>query len=329
MDSPDDQYRHLEAVLAAYAAAPRGDPRRARLRERLVTSYLPVSRHIARRYAQRGEPLEDLEQVACLGLLNAVDRYDPELGCHFVSYAVPTIRGEVLRHFRDRTWSTQVPRRLKERHLEITGVVAELSQRLGRAPRPSDIAAALDMPVEQVWEAMTASQAYRAGSLNELLGSDAAEATHRDVLGGPDVGIERFVNSYALAPHLAALPARERDIVIMRFYQCLTQTQIADHLGVSQMHVSRLLSKILTHLRDAVEHGDPSASTARSVPPRPGGRGPGRQPPVHAARLTCCASTLGLPVLSNGAVASGPPFDAVDPRTHHEHTCASPHRVAG
>ena len=273
--SADDDHR-LEQLLADYAATPPDDPRRAELRDALVTGYLPVARHIARRYAQRGEPLEDLEQVACLGLLNALQRYDPNLGSHFLGYAVPTITGEIRRHFRDRTWSMRVPRRLKDLHLTIAGAVAELTQRLGHAPRPSDIAAHLDLTTDEVLEGLDASQAYRAGSLDEMLGSDDGAGSRLDRLSSPDAGVDRFIDSYSLAPHLAALPHRERAIVIMRFYDDLTQTQIADRLGLSQMHVSRLLSRTFVRLRDAVT-GDLPAPTAGLL--RPGaapGAGRGR-----------------------------------------------------
>ena len=251
-DSGDDRYRHLRPLLTDYATTPPDDPRRAELRDALVTGYLPVARHIARRYSQRGEPLEDLEQVAYLGLLKAVDRFDPNLGAHFLGYAVPTITGEIRRHFRDRTWSMRVPRRLKDLHVAITGSVVELTQSLGRAPRPSDIAAHLDLTTNEVLEGLNASQAYRAGSLDQMLGSEDEARTRLDLLSCPDADVEQFIDSYSLAPHLATLPRRERAIVIMRFYGDLTQTQIADRLGISQMHVSRLLSTTFARLREAV-----------------------------------------------------------------------------
>ena len=253
----DDRYRHLQPLLADYVETSPDDPHRAELREQIVTGYLPVARRIARRYAQRGEPLEDLEQVAYLGLLKAVDRYDLNLGSHFLGYAVPTITGEIRRHFRDRTWSLRVPRRLKDLHLSITGSVAELTQRLGHTPRPTDIAIHLNLTTDEVLEGLKASQAYRAGSLDGMLDSDDGAGTRLDLLGAPDTAVELFINSYSLAPHLATLPHRERAIVIMRFYDDLTQTQIADRLGLSQMHVSRLLSSTFVRLRDAVDQDFP------------------------------------------------------------------------
>ena len=249
----DRGYRHLQPLLTEYGDIPPDHPRRAQLRDALVTGYLPVARHIARRYAQRGEPLEDLEQVAYLGLLNALHRYDPNLGSHFLSYAVPTITGEIRRHFRDRTWSMRVPRRLKDLHITIAGSVLELTQRLGHAPRPSEIADHLDITVEEVLEGLAASQSYRADSLDQMLSSeDDNAATRGDLLGSPDAAVQQFIDSHSLAPHLAALPRRERSIVIMRFYHDLTQSQIAERLGISQMHVSRLLSTTFVQLRDAV-----------------------------------------------------------------------------
>jgi RNA polymerase sigma-B factor len=240
----------------AHAATPPGSGERARLREQLVAGYLSVAQRIARRYAGRGEPIEDLIQIASIGLINAIDRYDPGRGDHFLAFAVPTITGEVRRHFRDKTWSMRVPRRLKDLHVLINTTVMELSQRLGRAPRPSEIAASLDLPTDMVLEALAASQAYRPASLDGLVrpggNSDHDTPALGEYLGAPDTGFELFTQSRAVAPYLAALPARERAIVIMRFYHDMTQTQIAEKIGISQMHVSRLLSSTLAGLRNAV-----------------------------------------------------------------------------
>lgn len=251
--SSDVEYRHLDPLLAAFAASPLGDPERAELRERLVLGYLPVVRNVARRYSGRGEPFDDLVQAGCLGLLSAIERFDPRQGHHFLSFAVPTITGEIRHHFRDKTWVMRVPRRVKELQAPINAAVVELSSQLERAPRPSEIASHLRIPVTEVIDSLHSAQAYRPGSLDTPLYKDGGEASLVDTLGQVDPRFELFVASHALAPHLAALPARERDIVIMRFYQDMTQTQIARRIGVSQMHISRILTATLTTLREAVE----------------------------------------------------------------------------
>jgi RNA polymerase sigma-B factor len=239
--------------LRKLAAMAPDDPDRARIRERVINGYLPVAQNIAHRYARRGEPLPDLVQVACIGLIKAVDRFEPDQGHNFLSFAVPTITGEIRRHFRDRTWSMRVPRRLKELHVAVSGVIDELSSSLNRAPRPGEIAARLNISVDDVLEALQASQSYRAFSLEETLPSESASSTLSDLLGRHEPRFDRFTDSHAVAPHLSALAPRERDILIMRFYEDMTQTQIAERIGVSQMHVSRLLSATLSRLREAVD----------------------------------------------------------------------------
>ena len=210
------------------------------LRRQLVTGYLPLARSIARRYAQRGEPLEDLTQVACLGLVQAIERYYPEHGCHFLAFAVPTITGEIRRYFRDKTWAMRVPRRIKDLQVSINNVVVgELSQQLGRAPRPSDLAARLDVTVADILDALEAVHSYHADSLDHILSSDAGTpATLGQLLGQPDPGLERFTNYHSLAPVLAELPAREREILIMRFYGDMTQKpNRGQDRGFSNAHI--------------------------------------------------------------------------------------------
>ncbi|MCO1658407.1 RNA polymerase sigma factor SigF [Pseudonocardia humida] len=245
--SGTSEYGHLAPLLSELAGLPPGHPERPALRAKLVTGYLPVVQHIARRFAGRGEPTDDLEQAGTVGLLNAVDRFEPDRGVDFLSYAVPTITGEIRRHFRDRTWSMRVPRRLKDLQGTIASAVGPLSQELGRAPRPSEIAARVGLPVEEVLEGLDAQQAYRSSSLDELVaGADTALA---DTLGQPDSELDQVEYREALGPLLDDLPARERNIVLLRFFGNLTQTQIADRVGISQMHVSRLLSQTLERLR--------------------------------------------------------------------------------
>jgi RNA polymerase sigma-B factor len=254
--SRDSEYAHLVPKLTEYAQLDGTDPRRESLREELVTGYLPVAQHIARRFANRGEPLDDLIQVATVGLINAVDRFEPDRGSDFFSFAVPTISGEVRRHFRDQGWSMRVPRRLKDLHVSINAAVAELSQSLGRAPRPSELAEKLGLPTNEVLEGLAAGQAYRGSSLDEILSGDQSGTTLGDLLGEADAELERVDYQQSLQPLLAELPDRERTILMLRFFGNKTQTQIADQVGVSQMHVSRLLAQTLARMRDRLETGE-------------------------------------------------------------------------
>jgi RNA polymerase sigma-B factor len=246
------EYDHLMPMLAEHARLPEGDPRRAELRDELVRGHLPVAQHIARRFSRRGEPEEDLEQVATLGLINAVDRYDPERGTDFLSYAVPTITGEVRRHFRDQAWSMRVPRRLKDLNVTLSSAMSQMSQTLGRAPTAAELATNLNLPKEDVLEALEASNAYRSGSLDEMLVDDPDSGTVSDLLGEADAALDKVEYQQSLAPLLADLAPRERTIIMLRFFKNMTQSQIADEVGISQMHVSRLLAKTLAQLRDGL-----------------------------------------------------------------------------
>lgn len=253
MTQGDPEYGHLSPLLEEYAALGPDDPRREPLRDELVTGFLPVAQHIARRFNNRGEPLDDLVQVATVGLINAVDRYSPDRGTDFFSFAVPTISGEVRRHFRDLGWSMRVPRRLKDLHVSINTAVSNLSQDLGRAPRPSEIAEQLGVPVADVLEGLEASEAYRSSSLDEMLSSEQGSATVGELVGEADAELARVDFQQALRPVLAELAERERTIVLLRFFGNLTQTQIADQVGISQMHVSRLLAQTLDRLRTRLD----------------------------------------------------------------------------
>jgi RNA polymerase sigma-B factor len=244
------EYGHLIPLQRRYAGLAADDPERARLREQLINGYLPVAEHIARRFAGRGEPLDDLMQVATVGLINAVDRFEPDRGSDFFSFAVPTITGEVRRYFRDHGWSTRVPRRLKDLHIAIRSTLADLSQQLGRAPRPSEIADRLGLPVSEVIEGLQAGEAYRSSSLDEMLGSGEGKATLGEFIGGLDGELALIDDREALRPLLAQLPPRERTIIALRFFRQLTQTQIAEQVGISQMHVSRVLRQTLAYLQE-------------------------------------------------------------------------------
>lgn len=253
MSRADPEYGHLVPLLEQYAGLAADDPRREALRDDLVRGYLPVARHIARRFAHRGEPLDDLTQVATVGLINAIDRFAPDKGFDFFSFAVPTISGEVRRHFRDQGWSMRVPRRLKDLHVSLNGAVSELSQRLGRAPKPSELAEHLAIPVSEVLEGLAAADAYRSSSLDEMLSSEQGSATVGELVGEADAALDRVDTRQALRPILAELGERERTIVILRFFGNMTQTQIADKVGISQMHVSRLLAQTLGRLRSRLD----------------------------------------------------------------------------
>lgn len=225
-----------------------------RQRDRIVERCLPLADHIARRFDGRGEPRDDLVQVARVGLVNAVIRFNVDAGSDFVSFAVPTIMGEVRRHFRDNSWSVKVPRRLKELHLRLGAATAELSQRLGRAPTASELAEELGMDRDEVVEGLVAGSSYNTLSIDSGGNSGTEEAPAiADTLGDVDLGLDQIENREALRPLLAALPERERMVLLLRFFENLTQTQIAERVGISQMHVSRLLAKSLTRLRDQLQ----------------------------------------------------------------------------
>jgi RNA polymerase sigma-B factor len=214
---------------------------------------MPLARQLAARYRHGGEPLEDLVQVACVGLIKAVDRYDPERGNGFTRYAVPTMLGEIKRHFRDKGWSVHVPRATQELVLKVGEALGDLPSRLGRSPTARDIAAAVNAPVEDVLEAMEAATAYEAVSLDAPRpGMNDDEAwTLGESLCEEEQGYELVEIGETLRGTLEALPARERLILRLRFEEDLTQAEIAERVGVSQMHVSRLLRRSLDRLSAA------------------------------------------------------------------------------
>ena len=225
----------------------------SRQRDRIVERCLPLADHIARRFDGRGEPRDDLVQVARVGLVNAVIRFNVDAGSDFVSFAVPTIMGEFRRNFLDNSWSVKVPRRLKELHLRLGAATAELSQRLGRAPTPTELAAELEMDRDEVVEGLVAGSSYNTLSIDSGgSGSDDAPAI-TDTLGDVDLSLDQIENRETWRPLLDALPERERTVLVLRFFESLTQTQIAERVGISQMHVSRLLAKSLARLRDQLQ----------------------------------------------------------------------------
>lgn len=245
----DHEYRHLMPVFRRLADPDLPEEERRRIRETLVTAHLPLAEHIALRYRNRNQPLEDLVQVARLGLFLAVDRFDPTRGSDFLAFAVPTITGEVRRYFRDMTWALGVPRRVKDLRATVLAATARLVQELGRTPRPSQIAEALGIPVEDVYEGLLANYAYRAETLEPFTRDNTSELERQTQFGRVDTELDLAEHRVALQPALNRLPERERSIVIMRFFEDLTQSQIARRVGLSQMQVSRLLSQSLAALR--------------------------------------------------------------------------------
>lgn len=245
----EHEYSHLLETFRELATLSERDPRREELRDRLVTEHMPLAEHIAHRFRHRGEPVDDLEQVAKVGLIHAVDRFDPERGSDFLSFAVPTITGEVRKHFRDTGWAMRVPRRMKELHLTINTASTELSQRNGRAPTARELAAHLGIDVAEVREALRAGSAYHTTPL-EPFGQSSEETGVSDVVGYEDSELEKVVDRESLAPLLRELGDRERRILLLRFFGNMTQTEIAQRVGVSQMQVSRLLTRILKQLRE-------------------------------------------------------------------------------
>jgi len=241
-------------LVREMAALPDGDPAKARLRERAIEAWLPLANHLAHRYYGRGEPQDDLTQTATIGLIKAVDRFDPDRGVDFAGFAIPTILGEIKRHFRDRTWSIRVPRRLQELRAAITGANNTLSHTLGRSPTVADIATHLGVTEESVLEGLEGAMAYSATSLATPIGTEGARELG-DTLGGYDHDLELVDMRMALGPALASLDDRAQKIVALRFYGNLTQAQIAEQLGISQMHVSRLLSRALLTLRHRINAG--------------------------------------------------------------------------
>jgi RNA polymerase sigma-B factor len=217
-------------------------------REELAKEFLPLAEYFARRFAGRGEPVDDLTQTASLGLLNAIDRFDPERGVPFSTYAAATIVGELKRHFRDRGWALRVPRNVQETAILVNRTVSTMWQDLGRAPTVAEIASAADIGEDDVLQALDALQAYTTDSLDAPTGD--ATSTAAESIGSEDRSFEVSEEWLSLAPALRDLPERERTILYLRFFEGRTQTEIADELGISQMHVSRLVSQSLEKLRE-------------------------------------------------------------------------------
>ena len=218
-------------------------------REELVARHLPLVRSLARRYAGRGESVEDLEQVGAIGLIKAIDRYELSREVALTSYATPNVVGEIKRHFRDKGWAIRVPRALQELNAKMSATIDRLTSKLGRSPSIAEIAESLEATPEEVLEAIEVGSAYTTLSLSGGPGGED-EADPLEAIGEEDEEFERTEDRAALAPALAHLPQRERDILRMRFEDGLPQTHIAERVGLSQMHVSRLIRKSLATIRD-------------------------------------------------------------------------------
>ncbi|MGX1881183.1 RNA polymerase sigma factor SigF [Streptomyces sp. NPDC055287] len=237
------------ALFIELRKLPDGSAEKAELRNRLVRMHLPLVEHLARRFRNRGEPLDDLTQVATIGLIKSVDRFDPERGVEFSTYATPTVVGEIKRHFRDKGWAVRVPRRLQELRLSLTTATAELSQQHGRSPTVHELAERLGISEEEVLEGLESANAYSTLSLDVPDTDDESPAV-ADTLGSEDEALEGVEYRESLKPLLEDLPPREKRILLLRFFGNMTQSQIATEVGISQMHVSRLLARTLAQLRE-------------------------------------------------------------------------------
>jgi RNA polymerase sigma-B factor len=244
----DDERRRLREQFEVYRAT--GD---LAVRDQLVASHLRLATHLARRFAHRGVPADDLEQVAALGLLKAVDRFEPERGLEFSTFATPTIVGELKRYFRDKGWAVRVPRRVQELHVRLNALVGDLTHALGRSPTVAELARAARTSEEEVLEAMEAAQAYRSNSIDGGPGPDDDSPAGGSHLGVDDHGLFDAENRVFVDELLEHLPPRDQLMLRMRYYDEMTQSEIADRLGISQMHVSRLLTRCLTDLRRRIE----------------------------------------------------------------------------
>ncbi|KJK38816.1 RNA polymerase sigma factor [Streptomyces variegatus] len=246
-DAPDtaEAFRRLTSMPAG--------PERDALRDEIVEAWLPMADRLAGRFRSRGESFEDLRQVAALGLVKAVDRYDPERGHAFESYAVPTITGEIKRHFRDHMWTLHVPRRVQDLRNRVRTAGQDLSQTIsGRRPTVTEIAEHADMSEEDVRAGLEALESFTALSLDaELPGSEDGYSLS-DAMGSQDPALDTVVDRESVKARLAALPERERAILYMRFFGDMTQSRIAEELGISQMHVSRLISRCCGRVREQV-----------------------------------------------------------------------------
>jgi RNA polymerase sigma-B factor len=235
-------------LIATLTALPPTDPRRERVRQQAIIAWTPLARRLARRYATRPSTLDDIEQTAMIGLIKAVDRFDPDHGADFVAYAIPTIVGELKRYFRDHGWMIRVPRRLHDLHLKIAEANARIAQTLGRRPTVTDIAHDLRLSEEEVIEGLEGGCAHRPASLSTPISADNGQELG-DTIGSDDYGYEFTEWHIDLRTAVADLTDTEKHLLSLRFYGNLTQAEIADEMGLSQMRISRLLAATITKLR--------------------------------------------------------------------------------
>ncbi|MFG3226905.1 SigB/SigF/SigG family RNA polymerase sigma factor [Kitasatospora sp. NPDC048194] len=254
--APADARELTRVLLARLATLEEGTREYSYVRSTLVELNLSLVRYVIRRFDAHREPQEDLLQVGAVGLIKAIDRFDPEREVEFSTFAIPTVLGEIRRHFRDTTWAVHVPRRLQELRITLAKAQDDLTVQLDRAPTVAELAGHLGLPESEVIEGLTAAQAHTTGSLDHgSAEDDEGPGPLADRLGQEDAAITLAENLVALKPLIAELTARERLLLSLRFTEELTQSQIGARLGLSQMHVSRLLTRILKKLRDGLEAG--------------------------------------------------------------------------
>ncbi|HEX4787580.1 MAG TPA: SigB/SigF/SigG family RNA polymerase sigma factor [Actinospica sp.] len=250
---PAEREEQRDATMRVFrhmASLPTDDPERARLRDEVVADHMAYARHIARRYSRRrNAAVEDFEQVAYLGLIKAVDNFDPGHGTRFLGYATPMIVGEIKRYYRDATWCVHVPRHMQEVTGSLHKAADALTGELGRSPTLAELAGHLGVSQDEVVEALDASEAYRTASLDHPVGHEEEAASLGDLIGGDDPGYELTVDREVLRGLVARLCERDKRILLMRFFRGMTQAQIGEEIGISQMQVSRLITRILAELR--------------------------------------------------------------------------------
>jgi len=249
VSSLEEQRERTHELFDALSADDLTEERRSQIRDELVELHLPLVHHLARRYRDRGEPLDDLIQVGTIGLIKAVDRFETERLVEFSTYATPTIIGEIKRHFRDKGWAIRVPRRLQELRITLAKATAELSQSNRRSPTIAELAVHVGVGEDEVLEGLESAGAYSTLSLDAPDQADQESAAVGGSIGIDDAGLKGVEHRESLRPLLSKLPPRERQILVLRFFSELTQSQIAEQVGISQMHVSRLLAKTLIQLR--------------------------------------------------------------------------------
>jgi RNA polymerase sigma-B factor len=247
-------------LLTMIQSLPRGDSRRDAAGEVLVSRYQPLVRSCVLRYKNSTEPQEELMQVGYVGLLKAINNFDPRLGASLAGYAQPCVSGEIKRHFRDRRWGVHVKRSVQELRLELRDTAAELTAELGRLPSDGELASEAGVSEEDVREVRQADMAFRAASLDAPVGSQAEGASLSELLGDEDPQLENVLDMQAVWAHWSELPERNQKLLLMRFYGNLTQAEIGQRLGISQMHVSRLLADALAHLRDRLTEPEPETA---------------------------------------------------------------------